>query len=589
MQLLLAMAMLFGQIFSQIFSPFINLSNAEIDQLKIRSTGGPYRTLGDAGAPFTPADYTRILTFANQFRAAPVVPGNTNAEALTVWTGPLDGVIGTASSEASWQHKKGTCAGLVYLITADSTYAVAVRRAVMAQVRLEATIPLSCVGNWPANSPYEPGYPESQMLDAMLNEFDFCKDRFSPSQKDSVNRYLSKSAYYFAGQIHNQLAKSFPDRLKNNYKTGKYLADPKGVAAFNPYPIFSPPTKPIHLIWLPNTFIYTHSNPDGSLGNIVPRLGVSYNNRTGTKMSFIGRYGVFSGDTTLIWHRKQYSREWLKYSMFPDGTLCEYERGGEYEEPSQGMHYNSINLQSEILFADALARRGDYSQYTYATTEGLHGTQCSFGQEPKSLLTAITRYADHCTGERPIYYGLGETRKLISNIAANGKMTPWDYVFAVANKWYKSDKLKCTYLHTRAGSNPYPATGYTTAAKVYVPWMGTGAEMPGVLFMYANLENIEVYNRSPSAGIASVLNVLRGPKYLVLDALPQGPNTITAVSWRQVAGTPIRVNPLDRAHTTIYPIGVGAELSIGTYAFRVLVKDAAGNRAEKLVTVNVNP
>lgn len=469
-----------------------------------RAVSGPYKTAGDAGTN-TPADWSRIQQFADDFRASPLDTGNTSAEALDIWTG-YRYQYDSLGQYPIWQGIKMAAAGFKYLLSGDTSYGQAVRRTLLAQVRFTHPVNIGYnVATWPVpsngnvNPTNESGAKECVWLSRLLFSYDYTKDLFSPAEQDEIETYFRNSAWYFANRIHGVLVQNFPNRLQNNYTTKVYAAAPGGVIYWNP-PVYAPAQYPRHQVW-GDGYVYTHRNEDGSLGNKIPRIAYYYNNRVFEKMHFIGLCGLETGDTLLTWHAKQAAREFIRYSVFPDGTYGEYERNGDYGNPNQGaFQYGCINLQSIVMLADALARKGDFSIYQFSTTDGVHGTQVPAGGQPKSLLTVLTRMASNALGSPGQYWGnVAPLNRIdINNENTNTTYTinhvTWDYLLASANKYYQSSYLKNVYLRRANGAVPYPTTNLTSAGKVWVPWSGTGAEYPGYLFMFGQMETTNAYD-----------------------------------------------------------------------------------------------
>ena len=489
----------FGLLTPMAFAQGLHYSAQEIAAWRQRSSTGPYKTAGDAGSN-TPEDWTRIQRFADQFVASPMDTGNTSNENLDIWTG-YRYQIDSLDQYPIWQGVKMEAAAFKYLLSNDATYGNAVRTTLLAQVRFTHPIHIGYnVASWPVPTStrikptYESGAKEALWLCRLMFAYDYTKDLYNASERAEIETFLRGSAAYFAGRINTELTRHFPNRLRNDYRTKTYAAAPQGVPQWTP-PIYAPVEYSRHQVW-GDGYVYTHRNADGSLGNRIPRIAYWYNNRVFEKMHFVGLCGVLTGDTMLTWHAKQTTKEFISYSVFADGTYGEYERNGDYGNPNQGSHlYGSINLQSIVMLADALARKGDKSLYRFSTREGVHGTQVASNAKPKSLYTVLEKYAQTAVGLPAIYWGnvAAINRIDINNENFTSTYTinhvTWDYLLAVANKYYRSDYLKDVYTRrATVGAVPYPTTRLTSAGKIWVPWSGTGAEYPGFLFMFGQME-----------------------------------------------------------------------------------------------------
>jgi hypothetical protein len=459
---------------------------------------------GDAGAN-TPPDWTRINQYADDFKASPSDTGNTNNEALDIWTG-YRFTIDSLNQYPYWQGIKMEAAGFKYLLFGDTAYGLAVRRTLLAQVRFEHPIHVGYnVANWPAPAGankrpnYESGVPEALWLQRLVYSYDYTQNLYTSQERQEIEDYLQGGARYFSNIIHTNFARCFPNRLQNDYSVKGYMAVPGGVPQWSS-PIYATPTSTRHQIW-GDGYVYTHRNADGTLGNKITILSYNYNNRMFDKMAFIGMAGLLTGDSALIKNARQTVKEFIMYGSWPDGTYGEYERNGDYGNPNQGaLLYGSKNLQAMVFLADAFARKGDYSLYNFSTTEGVHGTQVPTGGQPKSILSILTRYANVAVGNPALYYGsVAPLNRIdINNENTNTQYTinhvTWDYLLAIANKYYQSDYLKKVYTRQASvGGVPYPTKNLTSAGMVWLPWAGSGAEFPGVLFMFSQLENLKPF------------------------------------------------------------------------------------------------
>jgi hypothetical protein len=481
----------------------LHYSPQEVAAWRTRSVSGPYRVTGDAGTNM-PGDWTRILTYSDDFRASPADSGNTNAERLDIWTG-YRYQYDSLDQYPIWQGIKMEAAAFRYLINSDTSYGQPVRRTLLAQINFTHPIHRGYnVAAWPvpsntnARPSYEAGAKEALWLQRLLLSYDYTRNLYTGAERAQITAWFRASAYYYAGRIHNRMAQSLPDRLANNYTRRIYKAAPNGVPQWNP-PVYAPVEYTRHQVW-GGSGVYTHRNADGSLGNRISRLGYDYNNRVFEKLQFIAQTGIMCQDTVLISHARQTIKEFIRYATFPDGTYSEYERNGDYETPAQGaLWYGSMNLQSIVTIADALGRCGDMDLYTFTTMDGVHGTQVPAGGTPKSLELILNRYAQNCLGQNPIYYNTVTANNRIDGNNENTasrfstRHSTWDALLAVANKYYQSALYTSVYTRRGAGAVALPGANYTSAGKVWLPWCGAGAEYPGMWFVYGQMESVQVY------------------------------------------------------------------------------------------------
>ena len=179
-------------------------------------------------------------------------------------------------------------------------------------------------------------------------------------------------------------------------------------------------------------------------------------------------------------------KEMLMFSVFPDGTMGEYERNGSWGLPFAGVTYSTINIEMFVTVADALARVEDFELYEFSTSKGLYGTEGG----NKNLYLLIKNYYDQLNGIVDRYVMMDGNLYQIDLINELDQDRHWvnDIWFVKANLYYKDDYFYQTYTRTHHNSKPYPAKRWGTAGPVNYPWSGTGGMVPGLLFMYGGLE-----------------------------------------------------------------------------------------------------
>jgi len=494
---------------------------------------GPYRISGDAGIN-TPPDWTRIDSYANDFIKSPMDTGNTNSENLDIWTG-YRYTIDSLDTYPVWQGIKMEAAAFKYLLYKDTTYGNKVKHTILAQIRFNSKKNIGYnVATWPKPNGqkkpnYESGVNEALWLTRLLYSYDYTKELFTSTEKVEAENYFNSSAHFFSSVIDDKLSQCFPNRLKNDFLTRSYMASPNGVPQWGANAIYiSGKSYPRYSVWK-DGFVYTHRNSNGTLGNKITQISLNYNNRMFDKMAFVGMCGILTSDTNLVWNAKQTAKEWIIAGVWPDGTYGEYERNGDYTNPNQGaMLYGSKDIQFIVNLADALARRGDYSIYEFSTKDGVHGTEIPISSNSKkSLKTILDRYSQNAIGNPDIYYGdVAPLNRIdINNEIKNTQFTinhvTFDYNLSISNKYYKSNFYESVYTRDPSyiGTVPYPTVNLSSAGKVWIPWSGTGAEKPGVLFMFSKMEKINPYRPKNAPLGISVTDITS--KSARIDLLPQ--------------------------------------------------------------------
>jgi hypothetical protein len=173
------------------------------------------------------------------------------------------------------------------------------------------------------------------------------------------------------------------------------------------------------------------------------------------------------------------------FHVFPDGTLTEQYRWADSgTNPQTGWAYATGGLASVITTVDHIARTGDTELYTWRTSEGRYGSQGG----PKSILQILRRYADQQFHNVVTYASTTSTADAWKIIDADGEspnatIQHWVSDIAAAcqaNVFYK-DTLVRQLCQRSAPANPSNG-GYN-------PWGGDWGNLPGVRFMFGQMEN----------------------------------------------------------------------------------------------------
>lgn len=216
-----------------------------------------------------------------------------------------------------------------------------------------------------------------------------------------------------------------------------------------------------------------------------------YNNRRATSMFFVGMVGVHQGDATFQASSKRFVKEWLMFSVYPDGWTGEFERWRS-DLPDLGWAYSTYNMAYAAMTADLFARQGDTELYTFTTSAGVHGTEGG----TKNLRTVMRDHGRHIDGTIT-RYGTDQPTQASSSYGidgahdSNGWYSVHDIAATVGNLYYKDSYLRAIYTRTAPGTSGYPSRvasqGGATA------WSGVWGVYPGVLFQYGQMEATSPY------------------------------------------------------------------------------------------------
>jgi hypothetical protein len=196
---------------------------------------------------------------------------------------------------------------------------------------------------------------------------------------------------------------------------------------------------------------------------------------------------------------KRFVKEWIRYNVYPDGTVWEQGRWNESSSlnPQTGWLYAMTVIGTIITTADHLARDGDTELYTYTTSEGADD---SVGG-PKSLLTALRRIASLTLNKAQAYASTTSTTDPAKRIDSSG--TSGNYVYDVAlaqaNVYYRDPLLTSSYTRTMP-TNPTHGG--------YDPWGGDWGNLPGARFMFGQMEGkVWPYTVTPTLTLSAPTNL----------------------------------------------------------------------------------
>jgi hypothetical protein len=465
-----------------------HFTSLDIEVMRRRWRNGPFLKQGDAyidslgkvttdtsGKPFinSPKVIPWGKTWAEEF-----AQGNITSY---IMTRPKGAGNDPHQSYSGFGYIPQHCA-LRYLMEGNSNDAQKVKDYCMAQI---AITDMDC-SLWPyynANTNPTNVFHHANWLIRFLYTYDYVKDIFSVIEKGNMDAFFLRSARYMDDNAHEVLIANFPNRRNRDYKPANGSAADTGDYTKGEY---------------------THYDANGNPGTQIHWIHKQYNNRVTSQFSAAGLIGVYLGDDDLTNHARMYYEEWLKYSVFPDGTNGEYNRNYQnaYESnnPTQGtLYYNAINIDAMMFFADALRRKGDNSMYEYTTSVGLFSSE---GGE-KNLILVINRNCSIINQEVDWYSissrNPGTHLDQFDNNANVNKHTVHDCSFVLANIYYKSKYIADT-IHRHAIPD-IKLSGHDSQAETYPEksfkssggwWWGLGSATAPVLSPMLSWDNYSI-------------------------------------------------------------------------------------------------
>ncbi|WP_282124608.1 hypothetical protein [Algibacter mikhailovii] len=191
-----------------------------------------------------------------------------------------------------------------------------------------------------------------------------------------------------------------------------------------------------------------------------------YNNRNWDIIGYIHSWAVANDDREKELYCRNFFKVFLKYGVFPDGTIWEIKRNSD-AVPTVGVSYGWITTGTVVQIAhmDAMANHfpGD-RLYDYKTTEGVlngstkisktpyQGTSTTDGVTEKSLLTLIKAQAKYLRSEAN--GGWNDIRFYRDTPLNSTGLEQPSAVPAVANLYYKDQELVDLYMYNTSVGYP---------------------------------------------------------------------------------------------------------------------------------------
>ena len=260
-------------------------TDAHLAEWRNRALNGPYKSTGDSFDPLVPAEWDRIVSEKSTFISNPSAD---RTPVLAIPETPLYYPLGQNTVTAAFYA----------LVKEDSSVAASVKAEILWHARESGTqvsptqIMVTDEGNW----------WKSSWLMRYLMATSFIESSFTAGELTEVKDWLSNWVQAYDLSIHTELIQCFPNRYSRDYSV-------RGSAASSSFY---------------SRYAYLDSNGTGH--NQISAVARYYNNRRSTIMGFVGLASVWLNDTTRIDRSKLYFEEFLQFSVFPDGSVGEYDR-----------------------------------------------------------------------------------------------------------------------------------------------------------------------------------------------------------------------------------------------------------------------
>jgi hypothetical protein len=431
-----------------------HVTQAEVEIWKQRTMAGPYLD-----------EWNRILSRANNFRSNPTGtwPGN---QLNVAWNGddvrdgkqPPNSYPGGGGGNRTWGDEMRD-AGLVYMITGDTSYRNPVRALLLKQAATAGTN-FANATKWPSTYiNMDKDFQIANWLRKVAYAYTYIRSSLSAGDRATIDAwFLNAATYWGKTVVHNTVRQRFPNWLNDNYSN----PGNQGKTHFGGYDAYS--------------------------------FSRAWDNKMATYTAVAGIVGPMLGNAELISTAKRFVKEWIRYATYPNCTIYDQYRWNG-ASPQTGWLYAMTTIGTNITTADHIARTGDTELYTYTSSEGAYNTVGG----PKSLLCISRRIANMALGNVIVYASTTSTTdssKIIDASGPGGNLV-YDVALAQANVHYKDKTLKSSYTRPMP-SNP--------SSGGYDPWGGDWGNLPAARFMFGQMEG-KVWPYTTAADLAAPTNI----------------------------------------------------------------------------------
>ena len=441
------------------------VTEAELSVWRQRAATGPYRSEGDTSKfsdlpthAESPGDWDRIAAQANQFATSPTRIWNPNTGgSLFVRDRDNDPPLNDRGA-----HQVRDAGFYPLINTFDDTLADKVMSWLVTQSSVD-DLDFSNTTIWPrpGHHPNE-WFRTGHWLGTLYLAYDFARAAGggTSAQRNQVASWFQDALGWIDGNLLSSTSNMWTDRF--NFQGPGSLA-----VGYN------------------GTF--THAS-----GHESHTYARRHDNQRSTAMTFAGLASIGLGDTAAQANVKQWCKEWLFLCVHGDHDFQEMHRGWNRTSAESGYHYTNATFADVLLIAEAFARAGDFELYQFSTRGGFWNTACATGDPDKSLLQAAIGMSKYANDVHNRYHSSNTS----SSNRIDGRLPrtspTWranrETHLALGNKYFNSATVKAAYLHDPAAG--YPTYWRPTAR--YADWSGR-IGLPGYLFMYGNLESLNVY------------------------------------------------------------------------------------------------
>ena len=308
----------------------LHVTQEELNIWKQRAQSGPYKSGADVGTN-SPGDWTHIVSKANEFLANPTAD-RWNGQTTNTCVVPNQQMRPSTQGDIDLGEPLMNAA-FYYLVTGNTNYRDAVRTELL-WFASQPGLDFSNNSRWcrDGNSNDAPPYFHVAFWNVrMMFGYDYIRSSLSAADRTTLETWFHNAGLYFESTQTRQRMEVFVDPNNDNYTETAFS---KLIGSNEPK--------------------VTHYG-----GYMTHGFNNRYQNRSSELAFHWTMAGILTNDTTLKNRGKRWVEEWIKYSIFPDGTPAEFNRW-EVGHPITGWTYSGTTLGNVMGIADALARIGVY-------------------------------------------------------------------------------------------------------------------------------------------------------------------------------------------------------------------------------------
>ncbi len=430
----------------------LHVTQMELEIWRERAKNGPYRAAGDVSQN-SPGDWKRIEKNAEDFLTDP---------SASRWDGPSGTGCITSDQALGFieEADRPRDAAFVDLVNGTHKYQETVS-AFLIEHASDPRLDLGDSSRWCPGQLKDSPFHIANWFTIMLFAYDYLEeDSLSPSEHALLRTWFLTAAEFMSAEVDRSLDMLYVNRSEGDYRLSAIASMSCG--------------RVTHYDGWKTCSLHRH-----------------YNNRRAAMVRFFGLAGIKFDVDALQEASKTFFREFITYSVFPDGMIGEYERWRS-DLPDLGWAYAAKALATLVTLADHFARIGDSSLYKFNTSAGALGTEGGV----KSLRLAIDTLQALADGQLN-YYGTDKADCLSSKCRIDGinTATNWfglhDVMIAPANLYYQDDELRKGYMRDGVAGGQYPDKPAGVGPNP--PWMGDWGVYPGILFTWGQIEGVSTF------------------------------------------------------------------------------------------------